>query len=460
VNNDLPATDIPIHQPQRPRDGRSFMEEVGEASGASKQGPLDSIYRKIRWRLMPLLLVAQIFAYLDRINIGTAKLQMAVDLNFSAAVYGFGAGVFFIGYFVFEVPSNILLHRYGARAWIARIMVSWGLLSGATVFVHSATGFYVQRFLLGIAEAGFFPGVVLYLTYWFPAQRRGRMTTLFMTATAVSGVIGGPLSAWIMVGMNGYKTLEGWRWMFLLEAAPAVVLGLLVFLYLPSKPRGVTWLTTHEQMLLERDITAAASTEEQGHGPKNLFTGSIALFAAIYFLLLAGLYGVSFWLPSLIKAAGTTDTYSIGLLSAIPYAVAVIVMNVVAFSADRSRQWAKHVGLSAIFAALGFWGSVHFAAQVEFALACLSISAAGILSALPLFWSLPTERLTGAKAAAGIALINAIGNLSGFVSPFAIGLLTEITHQSAIGIELLGASMALAGILTLAYGRSRERADR
>ncbi len=457
MHHDIQSEPLPGSQHDLPSRARASAKQA-EASGVVAQAPeLDPIYRRIRWRLMPILLAAQVLAYLDRVNIGTAKLQMAVDLNFSATVYGLGAGIFFLGYFIFEVPSNMLLHRLGARAWIARIMITWGIVSGATMFVHSVTGFYIQRFLLGVAEAGFFPGVVLYLTYWFPPHRRGRMTTLFMSATAVSGIIGGPVSGWILVHLNGYQALDGWRWMFLLEAVPAIVVGVLVFFYLPSKPSDVRWLTFRERDLVERDLAAFAPADDQKHRFIDLLNGSVAIFAVIYFLLLAGLYGVSFWLPSLIKAAGISDTFTISWVSAIPYAVAAVLMNIVAYSADRTRKWGMHVGISAIVAGAGFLGSVAYAHQIVLATFMLTIASAGILSALPLFWNLPTQRITGTAAAAGIALINSVGNLAGFASPFLIGWLTDRTHSSMVGVSLLGVAAALAGIVTLAYGRRPAR---
>ncbi|WP_109483873.1 MFS transporter, partial [Paraburkholderia sp. C35] len=286
-------------------------------STAPADRQLDQIYSRVRLRLMPLLLIAQVLAYLDRVNIGTAKLQMAVDLHFSNAVYGLGAGIFFVGYFIAEVPSNMLLHRLGARAWIARIMVSWGILSAATMFIHSTQAFYVQRFLLGLAEAGFFPGVVLYLTYWFPAHRRGSMTTLFMSATAVSGIVGGPLSGWIMVAFNGLHGLEGWRWMFLLEAGPAIALGVVIFFRLPDRPRDVQWLGAEDKALLQRDIDTYVPSQGSTRGNAALravLNATTLFFSAVYFLLLAGLYGVSFWLPSLIRQTGVHDTLTISWL--------------------------------------------------------------------------------------------------------------------------------------------------
>ncbi|WP_343549142.1 MFS transporter [Ralstonia sp.] len=414
---------------------------------------LDAIYRRIAWRLMPILLLAQVLAYLDRVNIGTAKLQMAADLSLSATAYGLGAGIFFVGYFFFEVPSNLLLHRLGARAWIARIMVSWGLLSAAMGWVQSTTVFYVLRFLLGVAEAGFFPGIVLYLTYWFPAHRRGRMTTLFMSATAVAGIVGGPLSGWILAAFDGQLGHAGWRWMFVLEGLPSALVGVLVFFLLPSRPREVRWLNADALAHLEADLAQAAPAQAPLHRASDILNGTVLLFALIYFLLLAGLYGVSFWLPSVIRAAGIASTVTVGWLSAVPYAVAMVAMNVVARQADRRRNWGTLVGTCALVAGAGFCVSAFTVNQLAPAMAALTVASAGILSALPLFWNLPTARLDGVAAAAGIGFINAIGNLSGFVSPFAIGWLTDLTHTATAGVGLLGACAMLAGVLTLAYGR-------
>ncbi|WP_413197384.1 MFS transporter [Pararobbsia alpina] len=436
-----------------------FHANASAPDVADDRAALDNVYRRVAWRIMPILLAAQVMAFLDRVNIGTAKLQMASDLHLSATAYGFGAGVFFIGYFVFEVPSNLLLHKLGARAWIARIMISWGVVSAATMFVHSTNGFYVQRFLLGLTEAGFFPGIILYLTYWFPDHRRGRMTTLFMTATAVSGIVSGPLSAWILHALDGYLSLEGWRWMFLIEAVPAIVIGLVVAVALPAGPNEARWLDASERSLLEREIGSGQSRAAQKHGHtlKALANPAVLSFSAIYFLLLAGLYGVSFWLPTVIQSAGVSSTVTNGWITVVPYASAAVAMNIVARIADRTRQWARAVGLSALVACVAFILSAVYASNLVIAVLTLSVACAGILSALPLFWNLPTARLSGVAAAAGIALINSIGNLAGFVSPFAIGWITDITHHASIGVGVLGVAALIAGVLTLQFDRRQRR---
>ncbi|NWE23869.1 MFS transporter [Pseudomonas sp. P7548] len=419
--------------------------------------PLDKLYSCVIWRLMPLLLLAQVLAFLDRVNIGTAKLQMAADVGLSASAYGLGAGIFFVGYFVFEVPSNLMLHRLGARTWIARIMVTWGIVSASAVFVDSANGFYVQRFLLGVAEAGFFPGVILYLTYWFPAQRRGRMTTLFMTASAVAGVISGPLSGMLMTALHGVHGLAGWRWMFLLEALPSILVGIMIFVWLPDSPKQADWLSSADRDRLLRDLAVSAPGSDYHAALRKGSAVSILLFATIYFLLLSGLYGINFWLPTIIGFAGISDTLTNGWLSAIPYACAAVVMNLVARRADRKRSWAWHVGLSAVIAGAGFIISAVIATHLIAALLALTLASIGIFSALPLFWNLPTQRLSGVGAAAAIALINSMGNLSGFIAPAAIGWLIEVTDNPATGMAGLGIAAMLAGILTLAFGAQRSQ---
>jgi MFS family permease len=417
--------------------------------------PLDKLYSRVIWRLMPLLLLAQILAFLDRVNIGTAKLQMAADVGLSASAYGLGAGVFFIGYFIFEVPSNLMLHKLGARTWIARIMVTWGIVSAGAVLVDSANGFYVQRFLLGVAEAGFFPGVILYLTYWFPAQRRGRMTTLFMTASAVAGVISGPLSGMLMTVLHGIHGLAGWRWMLLLEALPSVLVGVMIFVWLPDSPGQADWLSSADRERLLSDLAASAPAPVHHAGLRKADAGSILLFATIYFFLLSGLYGINFWLPTIIGFAGINDALSNGWLSAIPYACAAVVMNLVARRADRKRRWACHVGVSALLAGAGFIISAAIATHLIPALLALTLASAGIFSALPLFWNLPTQRLNGVGAAAAIALINSLGNLSGFIAPGAIGWLIELTDNPATGMAGLGIAAMLGGVLTLTLGGQR-----
>lgn len=406
-------------------------------------------YRKVGWRLIPFLGLCYLVAYLDRVNVGFAKLQMSGDLHFSETVYGLGAGMFFIGYFLFEVPSNLLLHRVGARIWIARIMVSWGLVSMAMLTVDSVAMFYAMRFLLGVAEAGFFPGIILYLTYWYPARRRGRITALFMSAVALSGVIGGPLSGWILDTMSGVHGWAGWQWLFLLEGLPAVLMGVAVLFYLPDRIGAAKWLNEAERRLLQANIDAEDQRKQAAPVLTVLRGARTWHLAAIYFCLVAGLYGVAFWLPTLIRNSGIDDLLSIGFLNALPYAVAVIGMILISRSADARRERRWHVAIPAVLGALGLTLTTWWSHDSVIAIAALSLATLGILSALPLFWSLPTAYLTGMGAAAGIGLINSIGNLAGFASPYLVGWLKDATQTYAAGILVLAGLLILGAWLTL-----------
>jgi MFS family permease len=374
---------------------------------------------------------------------------MTTDLNLSDAVYGFGAGIFFLGYFLFEIPSNVILHKVGARVWIARIMVSWGVISMLTMFVTTTTMFYVMRFLLGLAEAGFFPGIILYLTYWYPAHRRGRMTTWFMTAIALSGVIGGPVSGYILTTFNGANGWHGWQWLFLLEGIPSVVVGILVFVMLDDRIARATWLTPQERQLLEGNIATEDASKHDLPVRTVLASPRVWLMSLIYFSFVMGLYGVSFWLPTIIKATGVTDAFMIGLLSAIPFAAAVVGMVLVSRSADRRRERRWHIALPAAAGAVGLVLSVVWAHNTPLAMASLTLATMGILTTLPLFWSLPTAFLAGTGAAAGIAMINSIGNLAGFLSPYAVGWLKQATAANDSGMYMLAAFMLLGGLLAL-----------
>ena len=409
----------------------------------------EATYRKVAWRLTPLLMLSYVVAYLDRVNVGFAKLGMSADLGLSDAVYGFGAGIFFIGYFIFEVPSNVILHRVGARVWIARIMVTWGIVSMLTMFVTTPTMFYVMRFLLGLAEAGFFPGIILYLTYWYPAHRRGRMTTWFMTAIAISGVVGGPISGYILKSFDGANGWHGWQWLFLLEGIPSIIVGILVFIVLDDRISKAKWLTKEERELLERNIAAEDATKEDHAIGKVMLSPRVLMMSLIYFSFVMGLYGVSFWLPTIIKATGVTDAFTIGLLSAIPFAAAVVAMVFVARSADRMRERRWHVAVPGFVGALGLVLSVVWAHDTTLAMAGLTLATMGILTTLPLFWSLPTSFLAGTGAAAGIALIKSIGNLAGFLSPYAVGWLKQATSGNAAGMYMLAAFMVLGGVLAV-----------
>lgn len=407
----------------------------------------EKLYARVGRRLLPFLFLCYVVAYLDRVNIGFAKLQMQADLQLSDTVYGLGAGIFFLGYFLFEVPANLLMLRVGARRWIARIMASWGLLSAAMLFASSPTSFYVMRFLLGVAEAGFFPGVILYLTYWYPAQRRARIVAIFMSGVAVAGVVGGPLSGWIMSHFAGVNGLAGWQWLFLLEGLPAVALGVLTLALLDDGIDDANWLDDEEKALLKEELARDGEPRAQW-GLRHVFGSSrVWMLALVYFLMVMGLYGVGFWLPQLIRNAGVQDVLDIGLLTAIPYSIAALAMIASARHSDKTGERRWHLALAAFIGAAGLLASTHYANNPVLALAALSVATAGILSTFPVFWSIPTSMLGGSAAAAGIAMINSLGNLAGFASPYMVGAIKDATHSTANGMLLLAASLAAGGVL-------------
>ncbi|SCK09791.1 D-galactonate transporter [Variovorax sp. HW608] len=439
----------------------TFESRQSNAAIASPAGDFaDATYRKVGWRLLPLLFICYIVAYLDRVNIGFAKLQMQSDLQFSEAVYGLGAGIFFIGYFLFEVPSNVILHKVGARRWIARIMITWGLLSAGTMFVNSATSFYVVRFLLGVAEAGFFPGIILYLTYWYPAWRRSKATSFFVAAIPFAGILGGPISGWILQGVGGVHGWAGWQWLFLLQGLPTVALGLVVLRYLEDRVADAKWLTAPERELIVRDIAQEGVGKAEPHILSVLGNGRVWLLAIVYFTFTAGIYGISFWLPSIIKAMGVKGALDIGLISAVPWTFGVIAMYFMARSADHRLEYRWHSAIAAIVGALGLVMSVAYGGNVTLSMVGLTIATMGIMSTIPIFWGIPTAFLGGTAAAAGIAFINSFGNLSGFSAPFLIGLIKDATQSTNAGLHMLAGLLVLGGILVLLVKSERTAPNR
>ena len=406
-------------------------------------------YAKVIWRIIPLLFVCYVVAYLDRVNVGFAKLQMLQDLKFSETVFGLGAGMFFVGYCLFEVPTNLLLYRIGARKVMTRIMITWGVISCLTMFVTTSTEFYVIRFLLGVAEAGFFPGIILYLSQWFPAERRGRVTALFMTALPMSGVIGSPASGWILQTFAGVNGWAGWQWLFLIEGIPTVLLGIVVWFYLDDKIESAKWLSPDEKRLL-RDAVQRDNAQTPSHSfGQAVRSAKVWILGLMYFGVVTGLYGISFWLPTLIKATGVASALDIGLLSAIPYVVATVSMILVGRSADRRRERRWHFMVPAVVGGIGLILSATFSHNTMFAIAALTLAAAGVISSLPLFWTFPPAFLGGAAAAGGIALIGALGNVGGFVSPYAVGLMKDLTRSTDGGMYLLAGCVFMSAILAL-----------
>ena len=425
----------------------SASETVAFAGAAID--PDNQLYRKVTWRLLPLLFACYVVAYLDRVNVGFAKLQMLGDLQFSETTYGLGAGIFFIGYFLFEVPSNIILHKVGARVWIARVMVSWALISAAMAFVSSPTTFYVLRFLLGVAEAGLFPGVILYLTYWYPSRRRGGIIALFMTGIPIAGVIGGPLSGWILTAMSGVQGLAGWQWMFIIEAIPSLVLGAVVLARLDNGIDRAAWLSTDEKAVLRRNVERDGQSTPS-HSLRDGFTNPrVWQLCGIYFFFIMGLYGVGFWLPTLIKGTGVSDPFTIGLLTVLPYACAAIGMVVCGRLSDAARERRWHIVIPGIIGTAGWLVSIWFAKDVVLAEIALTVATTGVLVTLAQFWCLPTAVLAGAAAASGIAVINSVGNLAGFVSPYAVGWIVDATHSTTMGVYILAGCLLVGSCLAL-----------
>ncbi|WP_429579995.1 MFS transporter [Paraburkholderia youngii] len=413
-------------------------------------------YSKVTWRLLPFLFFCYVAAYLDRVNVGFAKLQMLNDLKFSDTVYGLGAGIFFIGYFLFEVPSNVLMHRFGARVWISRIMITWAVISAASIYVSTPATFYLLRFALGVAEAGFFPGIVLYLTYWYPAERRSRVNALFMIGIPVAGVMGGPLSGWIMQALSGVHGLSNWQWLFLLEAIPSIILGVFTLIYLPNGIRAASWLTDTEKEILEEKIAQDGADKLHAKVGSVLSNGRVWFMAAIYFCCMMGLYGVGFYLPTLIKATGVKDALDVGMLTAIPYGCAIVAMLLISRSADRRRERRWHFAAAGIMAGMGLLVATVFGSNVGVAMIALSLGTAGVLATMPVFWAWPSAMLGGSAAAAGIGLINSVGNLAGFVSPTIVGWMKDMTNSTNAGMYVIAAALVVGACLALFQPRERQ----
>lgn len=410
------------------------------------------LYRKVAWRLIPFLCCCYLAAYLDRINVGFAKLQMADQLQLSDAAFGLGAGLFFVGYILFEVPSNLILKRVGARVWIARIMVSWGVLSACTLLVTTPAQFYVLRLLLGIAEAGFLPGVLYYLTLWFPTHRRGRMIALFMIGLPLSSVIGAPLSGWILEAFDGLQGLRGWQWLFLLEGVPSVLLGLLALRLLPEGPQDAEWLDLREQGHLLRDLTVdeAQSPASGDSFRQGFFNLKVWMLGGIDFAILLSAYAMGFWMPTFIRQAGVADASDIGLLTALPSIAAVFGMLALGASSDRFRERRWHIILPFWIGAAAMAASTAFTDNVVVTVLLFSIAQAAIIGAVPVFFSLPATFLTGTAAATGFALACSLANIAGLVSNTLIGLALDITGRSGGALLFFAACLVLGSLLVVA----------
>ncbi|MFO6297082.1 MFS transporter [Rahnella selenatireducens] len=413
-----------------------------------------AVYRKITRRLIPFLILCYFFAYLDRVNIGFAKLHMQDALNFSDTVYGVGAGIFFIGYFLFELPSNLMMQRFGPRFWIARIMISWAVLSAAMIFVTTPTQFYVLRFLLGVAEAGFFPGIVFYLTLWFPSWRSARTLGLFILVTPLSTIIGSPLSGFILRSFEGVDGLHNWQWLFVVEAVPSFLLAFVVLRYLDNDVKSARWLTESEKQIVARDLdtdrqrSLAANAGKPPQSLKRMFrNGYVWLLALIFFSFNIGYYGINFWLPSIIKTSGVSDDFHIGLLAALPYVFGAVFMvwNSRHSDVHSERRW--HIAIPAIIGAVGLTLSAYCSGSTFWMMTWICLAMSGTLALIPTYISLPGTLLSGTAAAAGIALVNSVGNLAGFFGPTVLGWLKDNTGSTNTGLYILAAFLLLCAPL-------------
>ena len=419
------------------------------AGGAA--GELSALYQKINWRLLPFLLVGYLFAYLDRVNIGFAKLQMQSDLGFSDAAYGVGAGIFFIGYLLFELPSNLMLPKVGARKTFSRILILWGITSASMLFVHSVPMFYAMRFLLGVFEAGFAPGIIYYLSCWYGPQRMARAIALVFLAGPLGGIIGGPLSAWLITSLSGTAGLAGWQWMFLAEGLPCILLGIAAGVFLPNRPADVGWLSQGEKQLLETELTTDAV------GPHSFWAVArnpkIYVLATAYFCIIATIYAMSFWLPTLIAAQGVTDTLQLGRYSALPYIAAAFAMYYMGRRSDRLGERRLHCAVPAAVGGLLLAASIFTNGHLAASLLLLTLAISAFWMAYTVFWAMPSEYIKGPAAAGGIALINTIGLSGGFWGPAIIGWANVSSGDFHLGILIIAALPITAAGIILASKR-------
>ena len=414
---------------------------------------------KISWRLLPLIVVIYFVAYIDRTNVGFAASGMNKDLGFTAYVYGWGAGIFFLGYFLFEVPSNVILHRVGARVWIARIMLTWGIVSGLMMFISGQASFLTVRFLLGVAEAGFFPGVLLYFTYWFPAAYRARVVSALFLAVPGSNAVAAALSGAILQ-LDGTWGLAGWKWMFLLESLPAILLAPVVLTVLTDRPSAATWLSSDERTWLERQLKSEQRALDGTQKHLTLFQAltdrRVAGLSMIYLTIVTATYGITFFLPLIVKAHGLSDV-STGLATAIPYTIGTVGMVLWAYSSDRRHERRWHFFVAALVATIGLVAAGLSTGLVT-SLVAMSVAAVGLYGSKPAFWPLPSTFLSGTAAAGGIAMVNSIGNLGGFLGPYIVGWIKDSTQSYASGLYFLAACAFASGVIALVVVKPAEPA--
>lgn len=407
------------------------------------------VISKIAWRLMPLIIVCYFFAFFDRVNISFAKAALQADLGLSNTAYGFGASLFVVGYVLMEVPSNMLLYRFGARRWIARIMISWGLATAAMVFVRTEWQFYGLRFLIGIMEAGFAPGILYYLTLWFPKARRGRMTSVFFLATAFSGIIGAPISGLILNYMNNVHGLAGWQWLFLAGGLPCIALGFIVLFRFDDGIEQAKWLSGDERRLISVQLDRQKEEIGEHSAWRSLLMPGVLLLGFIYFLIQIASYGLNFWAPDIIRTASGGSSTTIGFLTAVPYVCGAISMLVVGRLSDATGERPKFVAALVVAAALGFFATGIFGKNVVFLVSALAVLGGGVVASIPTFWTLPPKILAGAGAASGIALINTIGQLGGIVSPVMVGAVKDVTGSTVPALFIIGGLCTFCALLLL-----------
>jgi len=418
----------------------------------------DRCRRRITLRIMPYLFLLYVIAYLDRVNVGFAALQMKGDLGFSDQVIGTGAGIFFIGYVVLEIPGSILVEKWTARGWIARIMLSWGILAMLTGFIHTRNQFYLIRLLLGAAEAGFFPGIIVYLSHWFRYQDRAKAVALLMAAISVSNIVGSPMSG-VLLRLN-WLGLEGWRWMFIIEGIPAIIFGVFTLFYLTDWPHQAKWLPEDERQWLIEELEAEKQAKRATHSLRILQAlrhREVVLLTLAYFFMVTAVYGLNFWLPSIIKNLSGLSNFIVSLIAALPYCVSLVSILIMGWHSDKTKERRWHTALSMMTTSLGLLLSVVTHDYTILAVSMFCLAAAGTAGYLPGFWALPTSFLTGTAAAASIGLINSFGNLGGFVGPFVVGYLSKKTGSYLGGILYLSLSALIASFLILALQTTRQR---
>jgi MFS family permease len=427
------------------------MSDIAALPSTRSSTDLERMYQKVTRRVVPLLFICYVLAYLDRINIGYAQLQMRSDLNFSDAIYGLGASMFFVGYVLFEVPSNMLLKKVGARKTMLRIMLCWGAVSMSTMFVTSPLEFYVARFFLGVFEAGFFPGILFYLTLWFPADRRARIVAFFMAATVTAGLISGPVSSFILQNLDGVHGLRGWQWMFLLEGLPTVLFGIVLYLWLDDLPSSARWLSATEKEAIARDLA------EKSHGvPAETASHRTAFrdravyrLSALYFAMSCAAYALSFWMPSMIERAGSVSLQRIGTLSLIPYACGVVAMIWYSRHSDRTRERRWHFAFAVLLSAAALSLCSWTEGMLWTSVALISVSLAAVISSFPVFWAVATSVLRKESAAVGIAIVTSLGAVSGIICPYAIGLIKTSTGSLDYGLYACSGLLILASVVML-----------